>query len=221
MIIIVSMIMEHLMKNLLKNSVIFILFIFSFLFSDVIYKLFDNKEYNFNYLKDNELNYYKDEYQKLSGIKNDNNYILSKIIYRNIYDFYSNITISKGKNNAIKKGNVVVSEDGLIGIVSKVNRNSSVVNLVTNKDSKISVKINDTYGILESKNNKLYVTNLVSESDIKKDMIVYTSGLTDIIENIKIGKVKNIRITKDKLEKIVEVELFTNIKNIDYVMVIE
>ncbi|MBE6161489.1 MAG: rod shape-determining protein MreC [Firmicutes bacterium] len=208
------------MKNILKNSLIVILFILFILFKDSIYELYDNKEYNFNYLKENELLYYKNEYQKISEIKKDNKYIFSKIIFRDIYDFYNKMIISKGKNYNIKKGDLVVSESSLVGIVESVSKKSSSVILLYNPDLKLSVKINDTYGILESKNNKLYVKNIISESNIQKGDIVYTSGLTDKMENIPIGKVINVEETNEKIEKIVEVEGLTNLKELKYIMVI-
>ena len=212
------------MKNIWKNSLIFIIFISFFIFKDSIYNLFDNKELNFNYLKENELNYYKEEYENLLKIHNmnleNNNYILSKIIYRDIYDFYNQMLINKGSNDNIKKGDVVVSENSLVGVISKVNKNSSYVNLLYNKDLKVSVKINDTYGILESINNKLYVTNVVSESNINIGDVIYTSGLTSITGSIPVGIVNNISTTKDKLSMIIEVDEISNLKDINYVVVI-
>ena len=208
------------MKKIIKDSLIFILFIVVFIAKDSIYLLFDKKEYNFNYVKDIELNYYKEEYEKLSNMKNNNNYLISKIIYRDIYSFYKKIIISKGKNYNIKKGDVVVSEESLVGIIEKVDSTSSTVKLLYNNDLKVSVKVGNTYGILESKNNKLYVTNIVSEASINKGDIIYTSGLTDIMGNIPIAKVVNIKESEDKLEKILEVKELTNLKDLKYVMII-
>ena len=208
------------MKKIFKDSLLFILFIVVFITKDSIYLLFDKKEYNFNYLKENELNYYKTEYENLSNIKNDNNYLISKIIYRDIYSFYKKMVISKGKNYNIKKGDVVVSEDSLVGIIEKVDNTSSTVKLLYNSDLKISVKINDTYGILECINNKLFVNNIVSEASISIGDVIYTSGLTNIMGDIPIAKVINIKESEDKLEKILEVKELTDLKDLKYVMII-
>lgn len=208
------------MKNILKNSLILILLIIIIMIKDYIYTYMDKKEYDFNFYKENELNYYKKEYQELLNIKKDTNYLISKIIYRNIYDFYNEIRITKGKNYNIKKGNLVVYENYLVGVINNVNNTSSTVLLLHNSKLKLSVKINDTYGILESKDDKLYVRNIVSESNIEVGDIIYTSGLTDKMENIPIGKVKSIKVTNDKLEKILEVKEFVNLKDLKYVMII-
>ena len=208
------------MENIWKNSLLILIFLVLFLFKDSLYNLLDKKEYNFDFIKENELEYYKTEYEKLSGIKNDNNYLISKIIFRNVYDFYNEITITKGKNYNIKKGDIVVSEDSLVGIISEVNKTSSNVYLLKNPNVQISVKINDTYGILKSIDNKLYVKNIVSEAKINEGDLIYTSGLTNILPNILIGKVKKVEVSEDKLEKILEIEENVDLKDLDYVMII-
>ena len=85
---------------------------------------------------------------------------------------------------------------------------------------KISVKINDTYGILECINNKLFVNNIVSEASISIGDVIYTSGLTNIMGDIPIAKVINIKESEDKLEKILEVKELTDLKDLKYVMII-
>lgn len=213
------------MNKILKNSWIFLIFIIMFLFKENIYSWFKPKDYNFNYLKENELDYYKNEYLKLleeNNLKNDfeSDYIFTKIIYRNTYDFYNKLIVYKGKDYNIKKDSAVVTDNSLVGVVSKVNKNSSEVILLYNDDFKLSVKINDTYGILECKNNELYINNIVSESNIKIGDIVYTSGLTSIRENIPVAYVESINISKDKLTKIVKVKEISNLKDMKYLMIL-
>ena len=213
------------MNKILKNILIFLIFIIMFLFKENIYSLFKTKDYNFNYLKENELDYYKNEYLKLleeNNLKNDfeSDYIFTKIIYRNTYDFYNKLIVYKGKNYDIKKDSAVVTDNSLVGVVSKVNKNSSEVILLYNDKFKLSVKINDTYGILECKNNELFINNIVSESNIKIGDIVYTSGLTSIRENIPVAYVEAINISKDELTKIVKVKEISNLKDMKYLMIL-
>lgn len=213
------------MNKILKNSWIFLIFIIMFLFKENIYSWFKPKDYNFNYLKENELDYYKNEYLKLleeNNLKNDfeSDYIFTKIIYRNTYDFYNKLIVYKGKDYNIKKDSAVVTDNSLVGVVSKVNKNSSEVILLYNDKFKLSVKINDTYGILESKNNELCINNIVSESNIKIGDIAYTSGLTNVRENIPVAYVESINISKDKLTKIVKVKEISNLKDMKYLIIL-
>ena len=213
------------MNKILKNSWIFLIFIIIFLFKENIYSWFKPKDYNFNYLKENELDYYKNEYLKLleeNNLKNnfESDYIFTKIIYRNTYDFYNKLIVYKGKDYNIKKDSAVVTDNSLVGVISKVNKNSSEVILLYNDKFKLSVKINDTYGILECKNNELYINNIVSESNIKIGDIVYTSGLTNVRENIPVAYVESINISKDKLTKIVKVKEISNLKDMKYLIIL-
>lgn len=213
------------MNKILKNSWIFLIFIIIFLFKENIYSWFKPKDYNFNYLKENELDYYKNEYLKLleeNNLKNnfESDYIFTKIIYRNTYDFYNKLIVYKGKDYNIKKDSAVVTDNSLVGVISKVNKSSSEVILLYNDKFKLSVKINDTYGILECKNNELYINNIVSESNIKIGDVVYTSGLTNVRENIPVAYVESINISKDKLTKIVKVKEISNLKDMKYLIIL-
>jgi len=137
-----------------------------------------------------------------------------------MYNYLNEITISGGTEDGFQN-NPVVYDNTLIGIIKKSNKNSSIVTLITNKNSEISVKVNKDIGILMANNNKLYVKNISNYSDINIGDVVYTSGLGNIEENIFIGTVKNIKLDNKKIEKIIEVDYKINIKNIGYVSVLE
>jgi len=195
-----------------------------YLSKDSLFKLIDNKNEINNYICNNNNLYYEDEYKKISNLLNieiiNNKIIYSKIISRDIYGFYDKVIINKGSNNNIKKGDIVINEKGLIGLINKVNKNSSEVKLITNSDTSISVKINNSYGILKSKNNKLYVENIKLDKEINIEDKVYTSGLTDIPEGIIIGAVSKVNKDSLELEYIIDINSSNNFNNIKYVGVI-
>lgn len=178
----------------------------------IIYLLYLTKDNLFSFVyKEDNLNQYtcrienenkEQEYQDLlKSLNLKETYInmtYSKVLLRDIYEFYDYITLDIGTNQSVKKGDIVINEYGLVGIITKVNKNTSKVQLITNKDTNISVKINNSYGILYGENGKLYVKNIKIEGEIKEGEEVVTSGLTSIPEGIKIGSVKE--INKDNLE---------------------
>ena len=163
------------------------------------------------------------DYEKLLNFmnltENKQELIYSKVITREIYEFYDKITITKNENDNIKKGDIVISEYGLIGTISKVNKNSCEVSLITSNDTNISVKVGESYGILYSKNHKLKIKNMKIEGSIKEGDEVYTSGLTLVPEGIKIGKVKNIKKDELELEYILDIESIS-LHNLKYLGVI-
>ncbi len=148
------------------------------------------------------------------------NITYSKVLFRDVYSFSNIITIYKGNNDKILKDNLVINDLGLIGLVKNTFQNSSEVILLTNEDITLSVKINDVYGILKYKNNKLFIDGITNNSNINIGDKIYTSDLSKYPSNILVGKVKNIETNKYEIEKTLEVEAAVDFNNIKYVGVI-
>ncbi len=186
-----------------------------FLAKDTILGIFntENKKLNF------EVSYYED-YESLSKLLDieANNYelVYTKVILRDIYDFFDTITINKGTKNKVKVGAIVVNNEGLIGIVKEVHKNYSKVELLTNSKLNLSVKINNSYGILTSEAPKLIIKNLKVGNTIEIGDKVYTSGLTSVPENILIGEVKEIKKEPLGLEYTILVEPAADLQNLKY-----
>ncbi len=144
----------------------------------------------------------------------------SKVLYRSLYDLNQKITIYKGKKEGIQEKNLVINEHGVVGIIEKTNDHSSEVMLLENPNLSLSVKINDSYGILTYQNQKLIVTGLDTKQVIHENDLVYISDLSLYPKNLLIGSVK--RITKDRyeIEQILEIEPAVDFKNLKYVSVI-
>lgn len=152
--------------------------------------------------------------------ENNLDLIISQIKYRNIYNFKDEITIYKGYLDGVEKDSPVITRDGLIGIVNTTYKHTSVVRLITNQKSNISVKINDSYGILKYQNNTLIVDNLSNYAEIEVGDLIYTSGIGNLPGDIYIGMVKDITLNNTDIEKIVQVDLAANIDNINYLYIL-
>jgi rod shape-determining protein MreC len=160
-----------------------------------------NNAYNYNFLTNYNLEY-------------------SKVLYRDIYNLKNEITIYKGKNNNIKENNLVINDLGLVGVVIKVNENSSVVRLLTNSKTNISVKIGDYYGILKYQDNKLVVEGINNKSNISIGDEVKTSDIAILPENILIGYVTNLGMDKYEIERVIELSSVVDFNSLKYVSVI-
>lgn len=177
------------------------------------------KESICNLENNNNENSYNELLNLVNLTKENYNLVYSKVIRREMYEFFDNLIINKGYKDNIKKGDIVINEHGLVGIVSGVEENSSEVSLITNKDLNISVKVGDSYGMLYSKDHKLIVKNIKIEGIIKEGEEVVTSGLTTIPEGLKIGKVTNIKKDELELEYILDIEEI-NLHSLKYLGVI-
>ncbi len=206
----------------LWHNHLFLIFFLLLILKEPLYKIITIHK---NVYTPTRCNILESDYNKLLEFSEidlvyESDYINTYIIYKDIYNYMNEITIRGGTDEDLKD-NPVIYDNTLIGFISKVDASSSIVSLITNKDSKVSVKINDEVGLLEAKNNELIVRNISSASDIKVGDNIYTSGLGNTKENIYIGTVKNITLTSDGIEKIIKVNYPIDIKKIDYVSILK
>lgn len=151
-------------------------------------------------------------------IYNQTTYVKAKIALRDIYKFYSYIVITT--DESVKKNSAVVNEFGLVGFVKETDGTSARVSLLTSGD-KISVKISNSYGVLDGydkKDKTLVVHNINNYENINIGDIVYTSGLTDIEGNIEIGKVEKIETVG--VEKIIYIKSSVDFDELNYLYVL-
>jgi len=210
------------MMKMLKESYLFLILFLLIILKEPIYKLF---EFDTNSEVNDNCKYIKDDYNKLLEFSKielnyDTEFINTYIIFKDIYEYLNEITIKGGKDKGFSN-NPVIYNNTLVGVINKVNKNSSLVTLITGKNSKISVKINDEIGILQNKNGNLIVSNISNYGNISIGDNIYTSGLGNIKENIYIGKVSNIKLNNKNIEKIIDVDYRLDIKDIDYVTVLK
>lgn len=209
-------------KDYILLLIIFLLFIFSGSINRFLIAInpnLDTKNIELNYDK-----YLKDELDNIKKINNiefndDLDLQVSRVKYRNVYEYSDTLTIYKGFKNNVFVNDVVLNNDGLIGIVTKTYDYYSIVTLITNKNSNISVKINDAIGILKIINNTLVVTNINNYEKVNVDDEIYTSGLGNLPDNIYIGKVKSINLNNTEIEKVIEVNINDRLEKLDYLFI--
>lgn len=162
-----------------------------------------------------------DNIKKINDIKFDDNLdiIVSRVKYRDVYEYSNTLTIFKGTKNNVNVGDAVLTNNGLVGIISKTYDYYSVVSLITNKKSNISVKINDAVGVLKLENGKLVVTSINNYKNISIGDEIYTSGLGNLPDNIYVGKVKKVSLNDTEIEKVIEVDIENRLDTLDYLFI--
>ncbi len=210
-------------KDYIILLIVFLLIIFGSNINAFL-RSFDNN-LNSNNINNNYCTSLENDYNELLKINDfkitsELNLVVSKVMLRDIYEFSDTLTIYKGTNAGIKEGNAVITDKGLIGVVSKVNKESSVVELITNKSSNISVRIGSSYGILNMQDNSLIVSDLSMYDDVFIGEEVYTSGIGNLPGDIYIGNVIDIKANNTEIEKILEVSPVVDLSMINYVMVV-
>lgn len=148
------------------------------------------------------------------------NLIISKVMFRDIYEYKDTLKIYKGSSDKITEGMAVIVDNGLVGIIEDTKKNYSTVKLITNKNSNISVRIKDYYGILKMSDNRLVVSDLNNYNDINVGDLIYTSGIGNVTGDLYVGKVKEIRLNNTEIEKNIIVELDYDIDNLNYLFIV-
>lgn len=125
----------------------------------------------------------------------------SKITGRAVIESYDGFEkqylLNIGSKNGVNKGNAIIDSDRLIGRVIKVNEQSSNMQLITSKNSKIPILVLGTEysGIAsgENKENYLKLFYLPQGIDIEDGKTVITSGKGGYMPyGIYVGKTKKI-----------------------------
>ena len=210
-------------KDYIILLIVFLIIIFGSNISN-IFMLFDT-----NLKLDNITNTYcKSVEQNYNALLDSNsfqlqsnlNLIISKVMLRDIYEYKDTLKIYKGSSDKITEGMAVIVDNGLVGIIEDTKKNYSTVRLITNKNSNISVRIKDYYGILKMSNNRLVVSDLNSYNDINVGDLIYTSGIGNVTGDLYVGKVKEIRLNNTEIEKNIIVELDYDIDNLNYLFIV-
>ncbi len=134
------------------------------------------------------------------------NYIATNIIGYSGGGILDGFIVDKGKNDGIEKNMVVIAANGLVGQVSNVGSNWSIIQPIVNQNVKVSVKVESTSentgilsGYIDKYNNHLVkVTNLPLNSEVKEGDKIVTSGLGFLYpKEIIVGEV--ISVEEDKV----------------------
>lgn len=168
---------------------------------------------------------------KIDKILTDKKIINASVIKRSTPYWNDIITINKGKDDGIKKGYAVMSNDGFVGEVTVVNKNTSEVSLITNSNNasmsaKFNYEGNDYFGIIKKYSlikNELYLENVIGDFDNKKiiNTNVITSGLSsNIPSGLLIGKIIDIKKDKYNLSNSIKIKLSANLNDINLVRVV-
>ena len=134
------------------------------------------------------------------------------------------IYINLGKNDNVNKGDLVISNGHLIGIIFEVSSKNSIVMLISNKNFKIPVRTRRTreLSIYQGYNLKYgFLKYVKPEQDIREGDLVET---TDIDKRypagIPVGIIEKISYSEGDIFKNVKVKINLNPLNLEYVIVV-
>ena len=149
-------------------------------------------------------------------------------IVKNNYSKKENyIIINKGEEDGVKIEMGVINSNGIVGIINKVSKNYSSIISVLNTNIKINAKIKNTnhFGSISWNGKKINIMTLediVSTANISIGDTIISGGMSSYFpSDLKIGKIISLNKQKNKGYYSIEVELFNNPSQWEYVYIIE
>ncbi|MDO4283031.1 MAG: rod shape-determining protein MreC [Clostridia bacterium] len=153
---------------------------------------------------------------------------LGNVIFREHDNWTQTFTINLGSKDGVKLKQAVVHEKGLVGYISAVNEDSSVVTTILDPTSSVSVTVSTINepamlkGDLELKSeNKLKLTYIPLDTEIAVSDVLYTSGLGSMYpSSIPVGKIIEVVNKKNDIGRYAIVEPNVDIRRVSEVGVI-
>lgn len=144
-------------------------------------------------------------------------------------NFLDGYVVNKGEKDGIKKGMIAMQGEGLVGQVTSVGSNWSIVQSLCNENMAVAGYVSSTEesnGIVKGyKGNEdkflVEITGLSLESKIKEGDTILTSGLGGIYpKGIKIGEVQEVYEDRAKVVKSAIVKPAVDFNKVEQIVII-
>lgn len=167
------------------------------------------------------------ENQRLRGLlslkdRKQYTYVPAEVTGWNTDQGLNTMVIDVGRSDQVRKYMAVVMEDGVLGRVIEVGLTSSFVQLLTDRNCRISglVQRSREQGIIRYQNNELYM-QLPLRSDVRLGDRVVTSGLGETFPTgLPVGRISQIALGSRNLFKQVSIIPAVDLNRLEEVFVI-
>ena len=180
-----------------------------------------------------ELQVLKDQLDYIDGpaFPADYEAVTTAVIAKPPSIFAQQVTVAAGSADGVRLDDPVVTDDGLVGIVTDVTSNAAQVQLLTDQDSHVSARVlgGAGFGIVErgpSDGSTLVLNRVPKDEVVNEDDIVITSGwrvgaLTSLYpRGIPIGKVSGVSRRDVDLYTRIQVTPFVDFDSLEHVIVL-
>lgn len=131
------------------------------------------------------------------------------------------ITIAKGRDDGVKKGDIIIVKNILIGEVDRVKEKSSLVRLLNDPDSKVLGETeNKARGIVVGDfGSRIKLTKVLIEDKITAGELVFSSGEENFPKGLVIGKISKVKRLEAELFQEAEIEPLLDINKLEMVFI--
>lgn len=151
--------------------------------------------------------------------------IPAQVVGKSVVEMRNFMTINRGSSDSITVGMPVRTDAGLVGMIVGVSSNFSIVELITNRNVKISSRILRTGidGISVWSGGENFILNNIPESfDVQEGDYVVTSDFSNKYPTgIPFGEIIEVVEDPSSLFKKIYIEPFANISSLEQVFVVK
>jgi rod shape-determining protein MreC len=155
-------------------------------------------------------------------------YLAAEVVSNSIVRKDNYMTINRGSTHGVRKGQGVISPDGIVGIVTNVSPYFAQVMSLLSTRASISamIKRNRYFGTVtwgEPYNPRMVVLDYVPKhAEVMRGDTIITSGFSEIFPGeVRIGRVVDFKIKNGTNFYAIDVELWIDLANIRYVYVVD
>lgn len=153
--------------------------------------------------------------------------IPAQIISRDAGNWYHTVIINRGSDNGLEKGMALVNQDGLVGRIISVSRNTAEVLLIIDKEGAVAclVQMSRTPGVVEGTDQPkglLRMIHIPRDVLIKENQVVVTSGLGGVFPpGLRVGYVMEVKVEPNGLMQQAQVMPFVDFDRLEEVLVLK
>lgn len=156
--------------------------------------------------------------------RNEFDFIGADILSKGMNSNMASVLLNRGLNDGVKNNNPVLSSRGVAGKIILVADNYSEVQLVSDIDFRLSVKImpSETEGIMRwIANDTCEIVEVQTTSDVQIGDIVLTSNLSIYFPpNLPVGEVISFYKRSNSSNKIVRMRLFSDLSTLNQLFIL-
>ncbi|MCH4824510.1 rod shape-determining protein MreC [Gramella lutea] len=167
--------------------------------------------------------------QQLDSTSFEGDYLFrtARVINNNFSKVDNYLTLNRGERSGIQQEYGVITSQGIVGIVDRVNENYSRVISILNSRSRINAQLNNTnhFGSLvwDGKDpNIVQLIDVPRQAPLQKGDTIITGGRSLIFpKGLPVGSIQDFTLDQTQSYYTINIKLFNDMTNIGYVYVIE
>ena len=157
-------------------------------------------------------------------VQPENHYVAASIIGRDPSPFLQYLIVNRGSDDSIRRGMPVVTNQGLVGRISRVTAGASTIQLITDPGTVVNVRIEPSRAeavLRGSLTGEVSLDMIPQSAEVKPGDLVLTSGLGgDYPPNILIGQVTGVRSRDFDLFQTASVQPVVDFSQLEIILVI-